>query len=209
MVRMMAGLRLRGHLPLAMVAFGAACLSVASLALAQPAKPSGPSPETGKSPTETGKGPAEPLKVGCDAACTRQALPAAIQACVPGIERQAPTDFDWMQRPTGTIFQQAEPSTGSDPVAKFRGDSIRFLSPQGQWVRVTYECDYDAVAQTVRGVRVRLGRIDGKAANEGTPSRLSAAPNQVAAPTPAQGRRPRPSEPNEVEIRQVSPASRR
>lgn len=151
------------------------------------------------------------VKLGCDAACTRQAVPAAIQACAPSIERQAPSDFEWMSRPAGTIFQQAEPPTGSDTVARFRGDSIRFLSPQGQWVRVTYECDYDTAAQTVRTVKVRLGRIDGKGANEGASVRPGAGGSQSAAPasaTPAQPKRLRPAEPSEVEIRQVSPGGR-
>jgi len=148
-------------------------------------------------------------KLGCDATCTRQAVPAAIQACAPSIERQAPSDFEWMSRPAGTIFQQAEPSAGADTVARFRGDSIRFLSPQGQWVRVTYECDYDTAAQSVRNVKVRLGRIDGKGANEGAAVRPAAGGSQAAAPAaPAQAKRLRPGEPSEVEIRQVSPGVR-
>ncbi|GLS55530.1 hypothetical protein GCM10007886_37150 [Methylobacterium gregans] len=175
-----------------------ACLGAADAA-AQESK-TAPAPPTAA---------AAPVKLGCDAACTRQAVPAAIQACAPSIERQAPSDFEWMSRPAGTIFQQAEPPTGSDTVARFRGDSIRFLSPQGQWVRVTYECDYDTAAQTVRNVKVRLGRIDGKGANEGAAVRPGAGGNQAAAPaTPAQPKRLRPGEPSEVEIRQVSPGAR-
>lgn len=160
--------------------------------------------------------PAEAAKAGCDANCARQAIPAAIQACVPGIERQAPTDFEWMSRPTGTIFQEAEPPSGTETVVKFRGDSVRFLNPQGQWVRITYECEYDTAAKSVRGVKVRIGRIDGKGANTAAaalPAGSTGAGRAPAAttpqPTPAQVKRPRPGEPSEVEIRQVAPSAGR
>lgn len=158
--------------------------------------------------------PTEPAKAGCDANCARQAIPAAIQACVPGIERQAPTDFEWMNRPTGTIFQEAEPPSGTGSVVKYRGDSVRFLNPQGQWVRITYECDYDTAAKSVGGVKVRLGRIDGKGANAaaaalpaGSAGAGRAAPAAAASPPQTQVKRPRPSEPSEVEIRQVAPSA--
>ncbi len=180
-----------------------ACLCAAG-AVAQEARPAAP-PAAAATPAQA--------KPGCDAACIRQAVPAAIQACAPAIERQAPSDFEWMSRPAGTIFQQAEPPTGADAVARFRGDSIRFLSPQGQWVRVTYECDYDTAGQAVRNVKVRLGRIDGKGANEGAAARPGTAGGQAAAQaqaqaSPQQPKRLRPSEPSEVEIRQVSPGAR-
>ncbi|WP_238225814.1 hypothetical protein [Methylorubrum aminovorans] len=119
-----------------------------------------------------------------------------------------------MNRPTGSVFQEAEPPAGADTVVKFRGDSVRFLNPQGQWVRITYECDYDTAGRSVRGVKVRVGRIDGKGANtsaavlpagSGSAGRGQAAP---AAPQ-AQVKRPRPSEPSEVEIRQVAPSAGR
>lgn len=158
--------------------------------------------------------PAEAARAGCDAACARQAIPAAVQACVPGIERQAPTDFEWMNRPTGSIFQEAEPPAGTDTVVKFRGDSVRFLNPQGQWVRITYECDYDTAARSARGVKVRLGRIDGKGANAGAAAlpagAAGAGRGQAATAAPqVQAKRPRPSEPSEVEIRQVAPSAGR
>ncbi len=178
-----------------------ACLCAAG-AVAQEARPAAP---------PVAAATAAPVKPGCDAACTRQAVPAAILACAPAIERQAPGDFEWMNRPAGTIFQQAEPPTGTDAVARFRGDSIRFLSPQGQWVRVTYECDYDTAGQAVRNVKIRLGRIDGKGVNEGTSARPGLAGGQAAAPaqaTPPQPKRPQPSEPSAVEIRQVAPGTR-
>jgi hypothetical protein len=136
---------------------------------------------------------------------------------VPGIERQAPTDFEWMNRPTGTIFQEAEPPAGTDTVVKFRGDSVRFLNPQGQWVRITYECDYDTAAKSVRGVKVRLGRIDGKGANTAAAAlpagsagagRAPATSTATASPQ-TQVKRLRPSEPSDVEIRQVAPAAGR
>lgn len=190
---------------------GAACAALACLtgsgATAQPVRPA--AAQEAKPATA----PDGAVRTGCDAACTRQAVPAAIQACAPGIEAQAPTDFEWMNRPAGTIFQQAEPPAGGGATAKFRGDSIRFLSPQGQWVRITYECDYDVTAQAVRAVTVRLGRIDGKGANEGAPTRPSAgaAPAPVPAQNTAQAQAKRilPSEPSEVEIKQVAPSVRR
>ncbi|WP_438346055.1 hypothetical protein [Methylorubrum populi] len=135
---------------------------------------------------------------------------------MPGIERQAPTDFEWMNRPTGTIFQEAEPPSGAETVVKYRGDSVRFLNPQGQWVRITYECEYDTAGKSVRGVKVRLGRIDGKGANTAAaalPAGSSAAaarpPAATTSPPQAQVKRPRPSEPSEVEIRQVAPSAGR
>ncbi|KQQ25388.1 hypothetical protein ASF53_22175 [Methylobacterium sp. Leaf123] len=205
MIRIVAGLVARRAFPLtvvprALVGVGLAglCLSTAS---AQDAKPA----------------PTEAAKAGCDAACARQAIPAAVQACVPGIERQAPTDFEWMNRPTGTIFQEAEPPAGTDTVVRFRGDSVRFLNPQSQWVRITYECDYDTAAKSVRSVKVRLGRIDGKGATAAAAAlpagsagagRSAAASTGTASPQ-TQVKRPRPAEPSEVEIRQVAPAAGR
>ncbi|TFZ55817.1 hypothetical protein E4V01_21020 [Methylorubrum sp. Q1] len=202
MIRIVAGLVARRAFPLTVVPRALAGIGLAGLcisaATAQDAKP----------------GPNEAAKAGCDANCARQAIPAAVQACVPGIERQAPTDFEWMNRPTGTIFQEAEPPAGADTVVKFRGDSVRFLNPQGQWVRITYECDYDAAAKSVRGVKVRLGRIDGKGASTAAAAlpagsagsgRASAASPSTASPQ-TQVKRPRPAEPSEVEIRQVAPA---
>ncbi|MBB2961074.1 hypothetical protein [Methylobacterium sp. R2-1] len=157
MTRNVAGPGARYALPLAGFSRALACLGWVGLGIvaasAQDAKP------------DAKPAPTEAAKAGCDAACARQAIPAAVQACVPGVERQAPTDFEWMSRPTGSIFQEAEPPAGADTVVKYRGDSVRFLNPQGQWVRITYECDYDTAAKTVRGVKVRIGRIDGKGAN--------------------------------------------
>jgi len=205
MTRIVAGLVARRAFPLTsvlrtLVGVGLAGLCF-SAATAQDAKP----------------GPSEAARAGCDAACARQAIPAAVQACVPGIERQAPTDFEWMNRPTGTIFQEAEPPAGTDTVVKFRGDSVRFLNPQGQWVRITYECDYDTAAKSVRGVKVRLGRIDGKGANTAAAAlpagsagagRAPAASTATASPQ-TQVKRLRPSEPSDVEIRQVAPSTGR
>lgn len=203
MTRIVAGPAAHVAVPRAGLSGALACLGWAGLLLsaasAQEAKPA----------------PGEAAKVGCDANCTRQAIPAAIQACVPGIERQAPTDFEWMNRPTGTIFQEAEPPSGAETVVKYRGDSVRFLNPQGQWVRITYECEYDTAGKSVRGVKVRLGRIDGKGANTAAaalPAGSAATGRPSAAttsPPQAQVKRPRPGEPSEVEIRQVSPSAGR
>ncbi|WP_234827042.1 hypothetical protein [Rhodopseudomonas palustris] len=80
--------------------------------------------------------------------------------CARRIEAQAPGDFEWISRPFAGIFQQADPSKPDNAIVNYRGDSIRFLSPQKEWVRVSYECAFDAERGTVVGVRVRPGRLD-------------------------------------------------
>ncbi len=95
----------------------------------------------------------------CDANCAKRATDAAGQACVPLIEAKAPIDYDWLARPFGGIFQQVERSPESS-VVSYRGDAIRFLTPQNQWIRVTYECGYDVALAKIVFVNVRPGRLD-------------------------------------------------
>ncbi len=160
-----------------------------------------------------------PAPAGCDATCVRANNEVASQICAPRIEAQAPTDFEWVSRPFAKIFQQAEAPEGAATVVRYRGDSIRFLSPAKEWVRVTYECGFDAANRSVAYVRVRLGRLDQADTPAQPPQQVRAnAPSpQPMAPQAQQQagrvgalvpRRLLPSEPSEVEIRQVNPRIR-
>src|SRR5258708_3569582 len=91
--------------------------------------------------------PAAPPR--CDANCVRENAAKAAEACAPRIEAQAPTDFDWITRPNAGIFQQADPSSPSDSIVRYRGDSVRFMAADKSWLRVSYECGYDASIKTV------------------------------------------------------------
>jgi hypothetical protein len=143
----------------------------------------------------------------CDANCVRANAAKASEACAPGIEAQAPSDFDWIARPNPGIFQEADPSSPADSVVRFRGDSVRFMTDQKSWVRVTYECGYDVDAQKVTYVNVRAGRLDQPLAAV-PPQTAKAASTTIAAPTasqaPAAPRPPRPhvGEPSLIEIQQ-------
>jgi hypothetical protein len=95
----------------------------------------------------------------CGADCVRANTEKAAQACARPIEAQAPIDFDWMTRPFTGLFQEADPSDDKTAVVVYRGDSIRFLTPQKEWVRVTFECAFDAEKGQLVGVRVHPGRI--------------------------------------------------
>lgn len=158
-----------------------------------------------------------PAPAGCDATCVRANNDIASQICAPRIEAQAPTDFEWVSRPFAKIFQQADAPEGSATVVRYRGDSIRFLSPAKEWVRVTYECGFDAANRSVMYVRVRLGRLDQADAPAQPPQQVRATvpgpqlmspqAQQQAAGAPAP-RRLLPSEPSEIEIRQVDPRIR-
>lgn len=83
----------------------------------------------------------------------------AAPACARAIEMKAPIDFDWLNRPFTGIFQEADPAGNNIPVIVYRGDSIRFLTARGQWVRQTYECPFDVNAGVIGPVNVRPGRI--------------------------------------------------
>ncbi|AWV15510.1 hypothetical protein A3862_08265 [Methylobacterium sp. XJLW] len=174
------------------------------------AQPAAPAPPAASPQTPPAQQPASaraastqpaPAPAGCDATCVRANNEVASQICAPRIEAQAPTDFEWVSRPFAKIFQQAEAPEGAATVVRYRGDSIRFLSPAKEWVRVTYECGFDAANRSVAYVRVRLGRLDQADAPAQPPQQAG----RVGAPVP---RRLLPSEPSEVEIRQVNPRIR-
>lgn len=164
-------------------------------------------------PTAAASQPAAPVASGCDAACVRANNEIASQMCAPKVEAEAPTDYEWVSRPFAKIFQQAEAPEGTATVVRYRGDSIRFLSPQKEWVRVTYECGFDAAKKSVAYVRVRLGRLD-KAEAPPPPNRppqpqpVPQAQQQALNPQPAAPKRILPSEPSEIEVRQVRPSHR-
>lgn len=100
--------------------------------------------------------PAGPV---CDNACVVANMDRAGPGCARAIEARAPIDFDWLNRPFTGVFQEADPLGGDSPVVIYRGDSIRFLTERGQWVRQTYECAFDVRAGAVGPVRTRAGRI--------------------------------------------------
>jgi hypothetical protein len=127
----------------------AAAVMMPGLALSQTAPPS---------PAKTATPSTTPPR--CDADCVKSNLNKAAAACARPIEAQAPFDFDWLTRPFATLFQQADQSSSDDSVVRYRGDSIRFMTPQKEWIRVSYECAYDVAAQKVVTVLVRPGRLD-------------------------------------------------
>jgi hypothetical protein len=94
----------------------------------------------------------------CDANCVRRSADTAAQACVPLIEAKAPIDYDWLSRPFGGMFTQAE-KPDKDGIIRYRGDGIRILTAQNQWLRHAYECAYDPVARKIVDVQLRPGRL--------------------------------------------------
>jgi hypothetical protein len=154
----------------------------------------------------------------CNADCVRTNADKALQPCASQIEAQAPNDFDWISRPYGGIFQEADaPEVPTSSVVRYRGDSIRFLSPQREWSRIIYECTWDAAAAKVIAVKVRIGIL-------GKPNAVATAPMSGARPQeaarPAAAIAPAPSaapavaatanklkigEPTMTEVRQVTP----
>ncbi len=95
----------------------------------------------------------------CDADCIRANSEAAAQLCARPIEAQAPIDYEWVDRPYSGFFQEADPAGDQSAVVIYRGDSIRFLTPGKEWVRMTFECAYDVGARKLAGVRVTQGRL--------------------------------------------------
>ncbi len=177
------------------------------------AAPGAPQPVTSQTGSNASALQPPPVAAGCDAACVRANNEIASQLCAPKVEAEAPTDYEWVSRPFAKIFQQAEAPEGTATVVRYRGDSIRFLSPQKEWVRVTYECGFDAAKRSVAYVRVRLGRLD-KAEAPPPPNRppqpqpVPQAQQQALNPQPATPKRILPSEPSEIEVRQVRPSHR-
>lgn len=167
---------------------------------------------------------ASPFVCGSD--CVRSNADRAIQACAPRIEAEAPNDFDWITRPYGGIFQEADtPDSVAPTVVRYRGDSIRFLNGQREWTRIIYECGWDAVVARISYVRIRVGRLGKPKAVVSAPAlrstgiekspsvaRLpmtapSAAPATTSPVAPTLDRK-KVGEPTLVEVRQVlSPAA--
>lgn len=156
----------------------------------------------------------------CDNDCIRRSADRAVQACAPQIEAQAPGDYEWLYRPYGGIFQEANsPEQPNSSIVRYRGDSIRFLSPQKEWVRAIYECGFDTAKQAVASVSVKLG-VRGKAnavpvLPQQAQSRViqgqaPAAPSAAGAPqalAPTSDRR-RVGEVDEVSVLQINPLLR-
>ncbi|ABE39955.1 conserved hypothetical protein [Rhodopseudomonas palustris BisB5] len=159
----------------------------------------------------------------CNEACVRASTDKASAICARKIEAQAPADFEWITRPFTGIFQQADPSTSGDAIVTYRGDSIRFMSPQKDWVRVSYECAFDVEKSTVAGVRVRPGRLDKPIALQAPPA-PNGQPQQPTAPVaagplaeailkaakqksepPPKPLRERVGEPSPIDISQINP----
>lgn len=136
----------------------------------------------------------------CDAACVRTNMDRAAQICARRIESEAPIDFDWVTRPFGGIFQEADPSSAENSVVLYRGDSIRFLNPQKEWVRVSYQCAFDVAEGAVKDLRIRPGQLNRPGAAQaapsiGAPAGGAASSAAVAPPRSAQplaGPRPQP-----------------
>src|SRR5690349_2416204 len=63
---------------------------------------------------------AQTKPASCDVACIRENSDRAARFCAPRIEAQAPIDFEWISRPFGNIFQEAEPSPESTAVIRYR-----------------------------------------------------------------------------------------
>jgi hypothetical protein len=189
----------------------AVCVLGCRVAYAQQASP--PVATPGGVSSAAAVGAAAPPR--CDANCVRSNAGRASEACAPQIEAQSPSDFDWISRPTPGIFQQADPSSPADAVVRYRGDSVRFMSPEKGWVRVSYECSYDVEAQKVVSVIARAGRLD-QPTSTAQPLDASAAaaisantaqPRQPAAQSAATSQapsKPKPKvwEPSRVEIQQ-------
>ena len=130
---------------------------------AEPARPiprvaQGPAmpPEVTPGPGQSDANTTAPV-AACDVVCVRRNADPAAQACVPLIEARAPLDYDWLSRPFGGMFTQAE-QPGADGIVRYRGDSIRVLV-QNQWLRHAYECSWDPANGRIVGVQLRLGRL--------------------------------------------------
>jgi hypothetical protein len=149
----------------------------------------------------------------CDANCVRENAAKAADACAPRIEKEAPSDFDWIMRPNPGIFQQADPSSPADSIVRYRGDSVRFMTADKVWVRVSYECAYDVSKQAVASVLVRSGRLDQPltpvqnkpAASTGAPVIQAAAPATAVTAMQPPHKKPQVWEPSAIVIQQQSP----
>jgi hypothetical protein len=150
--------------------------------------------------------PPAPANAGaCDDACVRRAADFAGKAAV---------DYDWLSRPFGGMFTQAE-KPGADGIIRYRGDSIRILT-QNQWLRFAYECAFDPVARKIVSVQVRPGRLVppaevaqaagapvGQPAPQQAPQRPAPTGPQAGQPQPAAKPRPHFGEPSPISIAQA------
>jgi hypothetical protein len=137
------------------------CLLVATAVGAQ-ARPANTGAKVAQSspglPPKVAEPPAPASPAACDDLCVRRNADAAAQACVGLIEAQAPVDYDWLSRPFGGMFTQAE-KPGKDGIIRYRGDAIRVLTAQNQWIRHSYECAWDPVKHKIVEARLRPGRL--------------------------------------------------
>lgn len=196
--------------------------AASQVAAADPAvSPAAPANAAGPAATRTAQGqppivqpPAPPPAAeACDDACVRRAADFAAQACVPLIEAKAAIDYDWLSRPFGGMFTQAEKPRG-DGIIRYRGDSIRILT-QNQWLRYAYECAFDPVARRIVSVEVRPGRLVPPAAVAqaagpvvGQPAPQKPPQPKAGQPQPAAAKpKPRPhfGEPSPIAVAQVRP----
>jgi hypothetical protein len=186
-------------------------LMMPGLARAQPAPSPSDDVATGATNASTpgGKQPR------CDATCIKANLNKAASACARLIEAQAPIDFDWLTRPFTGLFQQGDQSSPDDSVVRYRGDSIRFMTPQKEWIRVSYECSYDAAAQKAITVLVRPGRLDRQepAATAAVSAQRKGTGAQMAPPSNAPRVPSRSTvyvdEPSDIEFSQIEPRHKR
>ncbi|WP_283192619.1 hypothetical protein [Rhizobium sp. AN80A] len=124
----------------------------------------------------------------CDADCIRSNSETVAQMCARPIEAQAPIDFEWVNRPYASFFQEADPPEGQSSVVIYRGDSIRFVTPKKEWIRMTFECAYDANAKKLVGVRLKPGRL-------GQPQPVIAS----AAPAPPSSKAAQMKQPSQID----------
>jgi hypothetical protein len=198
-------------------AVGAALLLFgAAGAHAQQVAPPSPATVNGL-PAAVQAGQASPPR--CDVNCVRENAPKAAEACAPRIEAQAPTDFDWISRPNSGIFQQADKASPTDSIVRYRGDSVRFMTADKSWVRVSYECGYDVSKQAVSYAQVRSGRLDQPLApvapatrsvvsNAAPPAMASATGSPGPGPMAARPARPHVGEPSPIQQQSANPRPR-
>jgi hypothetical protein len=131
--------------------------------------------------------------------------------------------FDQLRpRPRQLSFRMLGACTRA--VVRYRGDSVRFMSGEKGWVRVSYECSYDVEAQKVVAVIVRAGRLDQPTsaaqpidasaaaaipANAAQPAARPAGAQSVATQQTPLKPKPKVWEPSRVEIQQQPPNPRR
>lgn len=101
-----------------------------------------------------------------EAACRRElrcwAEKSSISAatrCRTPVENMAKYDFKWIDGMLEPKFSHFRWSNRDKGVVTFIGDKIQLQNGLGNWVRHTYECDFDPQTDTAIAARVRPGRI--------------------------------------------------